>query len=247
MAALGGNRPNALFFAGDSGQRIFQQPFSWKSVGVDVRGRSTNLKVNYRTSHQIREHADRLLDREVQDSDGNVEDRRGTVSVFNGPSPDVRIAATERAQQQMVADWLLKLASEGFRQEDIAIFVRSSAQINRAENAAKLANMRCKRLEKRMEILPGILPIATMHLAKGLEFRAVAAMACDESVLPHAHRIETASDLPSSKIFTTLRDSCFMWRVQGREIDFSFPVRQMLQNSWMTFVNRDKRSGALRN
>ena len=40
FAALGGDRPNALFFAGDLGQRIFQQPFSWKSVGVDIRGRS---------------------------------------------------------------------------------------------------------------------------------------------------------------------------------------------------------------
>ncbi|MCH7835802.1 MAG: ATP-dependent helicase, partial [Chloroflexi bacterium] len=43
FAALGGGRPNALFFAGDLGQRIFQQPFSWKSLGVDIRGRSRTL------------------------------------------------------------------------------------------------------------------------------------------------------------------------------------------------------------
>ena len=49
LAALGGGRPNALFFAGDQGQRIFQQPFSWKSLGVDIRGRSKTLRVNYRT------------------------------------------------------------------------------------------------------------------------------------------------------------------------------------------------------
>jgi UvrD/REP helicase N-terminal domain len=45
LAALGNGRPNALFFAGDLGQRIFQQPFSWKSLGVDVRGRSRTLRV----------------------------------------------------------------------------------------------------------------------------------------------------------------------------------------------------------
>jgi len=50
LAALAGARPNGLFFAGDLGQRIFQQPFSWKSQGVDVRGRSRTLHVNYRTS-----------------------------------------------------------------------------------------------------------------------------------------------------------------------------------------------------
>jgi hypothetical protein len=54
FAALGDSRPNTLFFAGDLGQRIFQQPFSWKAIGVDIRGRSRTLRVNYRTSHQIR-------------------------------------------------------------------------------------------------------------------------------------------------------------------------------------------------
>jgi hypothetical protein len=70
---LGGGRSNALFFAGDLGQRIFQQPFSWKALGVDVRGRSRTLRVNYHTSHQIRAEADRLLGPEVTDVDGNAE------------------------------------------------------------------------------------------------------------------------------------------------------------------------------
>jgi len=50
VASVGHGRPQALFFAGDLGQRIFQTPFSWKGLGVDVRGRSRTLKVNYRTS-----------------------------------------------------------------------------------------------------------------------------------------------------------------------------------------------------
>src|SRR5208337_77725 len=90
LAALGAGRPNGLFFTGDLGQRIFQQPFSWKSLGLDVRGRSSTLRINYRTSHQIRTHADRLLPGSVSDVDGNTESRRGTVSVFNGAEPEVR-------------------------------------------------------------------------------------------------------------------------------------------------------------
>ncbi|MFG0247692.1 MAG: UvrD-helicase domain-containing protein, partial [Phycisphaeraceae bacterium JB051] len=61
LAAMGGGvdtRNDALFFAGDLGQRIFQPPFSWKSLGLDIRGRSRTLKINYRTSHQIRKQAD---------------------------------------------------------------------------------------------------------------------------------------------------------------------------------------------
>src|SRR5207249_5645707 len=73
LAALGEGRPNSLFFAGDLAQRIFQQPFSWRALGVDVRERSRTLSINYRTSHQIRTQADRLLGTEVADVDGNTE------------------------------------------------------------------------------------------------------------------------------------------------------------------------------
>ena len=69
IAALGAGRPNGLFFAGDLGQRIFQQPFSWKALGVDIRGRSRALRINYRTSHQIRMQADLLLGPELSDVD----------------------------------------------------------------------------------------------------------------------------------------------------------------------------------
>lgn len=72
LAALASDRPNGLFFTGDLGQRIFRQPFFWKTLGVDARGRSKTLKVNYRTSHQIRAHADGLLDAKLADVDGNI-------------------------------------------------------------------------------------------------------------------------------------------------------------------------------
>ena len=104
FAALGADRRNALFFAGDLGQRIFQQPFSWKALGVDIRGRSRTLRVNYRTSHQIRMQADQLLGPEVSDVDGNSEDRSDTVSVFNGPPPTIRELKTEKEEIKMVGD-----------------------------------------------------------------------------------------------------------------------------------------------
>ena len=106
LAAPGGARPDALFFAGDLGQRIFQQPFSWKSLSVDIRGRSRTLRVNYRTSHQIRTQADRLLGPEVADVDGNHENRSDTVSVFNGPPPTLRVLKTEAEEIKTVGAWL---------------------------------------------------------------------------------------------------------------------------------------------
>ncbi|MGC2774778.1 MAG: UvrD-helicase domain-containing protein, partial [Bradyrhizobium sp.] len=106
LGALSGDKPDGLLFTGDLGQRIFQQPFSWKALGLDVRGRSFTLRINYRTSHQIRMHADRLLPATVSDVDGNAEGRHGTVSVFDGPPPMVAVFANPDEEQKAVGQWI---------------------------------------------------------------------------------------------------------------------------------------------
>jgi hypothetical protein len=194
LAALGANRPDALFFAGDLGQRIFQQPFSWKSLGVDIRGRSRTLRINYRTSHQIRQQADRLLGDQLVDVDGNSETRSDTVSVFNGPQPVIQVAKTEAEEVKTVGAWLAKQFSAGILPEEFGVFVRSEAQLERAQAAVTAAGVPFKVLDDHAETASGHVSIITMHLAKGLEFRAVVVMACDDEVIPLQERIETVGD-----------------------------------------------------
>ena len=140
--------------------------------------------MNYRTSHQIREQADRLLGPEITDVDGNREERRHTVSVFNGPAPQVRVFATEAEESQAIGAWMRAVAADGVQPHEIGVFVRSSDQVPRATAAAKAAGLSPRVLDDRVEVRPGAVNVATMHLAKGLEFRAVAVMACDDEVLP---------------------------------------------------------------
>jgi len=194
FAALGGGRPNALFFAGDLGQRIFQQPFSWKALGVDIRGRSRTLRVNYRTSHQIRMQADRLLGPVVTDVDGNSEDRSDTVSVFNGPPPMIHAFKNERDEISAVGKWIAERAKAGVLPHEFGVFVRSAAQLERACAAVKEAGLAFKVLDEHVETASGHVSISTMHLAKGLEFRAVVVMACDDEIIPLQERIETVGD-----------------------------------------------------
>lgn len=194
LAAVGGGRPNALFFAGDAGQRIFQSPFSWKALGLDVRGRASTLRINYRTSHQIRAQADGLLPRTVADVDGNEESRKGTISLFDGPAPTVSLFALADAERAAVVDWIRARVAGGCKAEEIAIFVRSNAQLARARAAVKAAGQRAYELDEKSDAEPGSVTVSTMHLAKGHEFRAVAVMCCDEDVLPLAERINSAAD-----------------------------------------------------
>jgi superfamily I DNA/RNA helicase len=194
LAAIGSGEPNGLYFAGDLGQRIFQQPFYWKAAGVDVRGRSATLKINYRTSHQIRSQADRLLDPQIADVDGNVEERKGAVSLFNGPKPEIKVCSSIEEETRAVGAWLHSLKADGLQPHEIAIFVRSTAQFDRPKAAAEQEGLRCKVLDERLETAAGSLSVSTMHLAKGLEFRAVAVMACDDEVIPLQARIEMVTE-----------------------------------------------------
>lgn len=218
LASFGASHHDSLFFAGDLGQRIFQTPFSWKSLGVDIRGRSQNLRINYRTSHQIRKQADRLLGPEVTDVDGNVEDRSGTVSVFNGPTPDVRIFEDNQKEIRAVATWIEELIKQGITPHEIGIFVRSPAQIDRAECVANQAGLPFKLLDEQMELAMDALTISTMHLAKGLEFRAVAVIGCDDEVLPLQERIESISDNADlEEIYETERHLLYVACTRARD------------------------------
>lgn len=218
LAALGKEQPNSLFFAGDLGQRIFQQSFSWKALGVDVRGRATTLRINYRTSHQIRMKADGLLGPEMADVDGIVEDRKSTISVFNGPPPTVQTFDSIDAESTGVSDWLKARAREGLLPHEVAIFVRSGAELQRARAAAELAAIPFKILDDRVETVHGKASIATMHLAKGLEFRAVAVMACDDEIIPLQQRIETvADDSDLEEVYNTERQLLYVACTRARD------------------------------
>ena len=193
LAALGGDRRNTLFLAGDLRQRIFQEAFSWRAVGVDVGKRSHTLEINYRTSHQIRRQADRLLPFEVTDADGITEDRTGTISLFNGPAPDIRTFDNAEEEINGVGAWLFDLDNR-IKPHEIAVIVRSAAQLDRAEGAVQKANLPHKILDHKVEPTTGKVSISTMHLAKGLEFKAVVVMACDDEVIPLQARIESVAD-----------------------------------------------------
>ena len=218
LAALAGGRANGLFFGGDLGQRIFQQPFSWKELGVDVRGRSQTLRINYRTSHQIRTQADRLLDPAISDVDGNLEERKGTVSVFNGPQPTVQVLEDEEAESSAVSKWLTGRISEGLQPSEIGVFVRSIDQTKRAVAAIKRSRLPYSILDEEVDAEEECMTVGTMHLAKGLEFRAVAVVACDSEVIPLQSRVESIADEADlEEVYNTERNLLYVACTRARD------------------------------
>ena len=218
LAAVAADRPDALFFAGDLGQRIFRQPFSWKGLGVDVRGRSVTLKVNYRTSHQIRRAADRLLPRSVRDLDGLADERAHTISVFEGPEPEVHVCADQQEEQSTAAAVMAEALTAGTSPAEIGVFVRSEAQLGRAQAAVRAAGLEPRGLVDADREGADLVLVGTMHLAKGLEFRMVLLMACDQDVLPLAERVEQVADeFELDEVLTTERQLLYVAATRARD------------------------------
>jgi len=226
LAALAGDRPNGLFFAGDIGQRIFRAPFPWKAAGVDVRGRSRSLKINYRTSQQIRAQSDRLLPASLTEADGNEDRRTGVVSLFDGPAPEIQAFADVQAETQGVVSWLTACADEGIFGREVALLVRSADEVPRAEAVKAMFAARHGKDDGPQ--------IRVMHDAKGAEYRAVAVMACDEDVLPNEARLlEARDEAMIQEIMATERHLLYVAATRARErlwISGAGPVSEFLED-----------------
>ena len=213
-----GDKPNGLFFAGDIGQRIFRAPFSWSSLGVDVRGKSNILKVNYRTSQQIRAKADLLLPKEIKDGDNQSEDRSGTVSVFSGELPKISLSDNEAGEAKIVSDWIKEQVDQGIAPTEIGVFVRTEHQYKRALSAIKDSGNTGVVLNYKLDGDDSSINYGTMHLAKGLEFRSVAVMACDDDILPLHERVKLfTEEVDIEEVERTERQLLYVACTRARE------------------------------
>ncbi|MEQ1514895.1 MAG: 3'-5' exonuclease [Usitatibacteraceae bacterium] len=217
MGALAAGQ-NSHFFAGDLGQRIFQLPFSWLALGVDVRGRSSNLRINYRTSRQIREAADQLLPSMVRDVDGIEDKRTGAQSVFEGPAPTITTCADKGEETALVAAVVQSAVDAGTQPSEIGIFVRSTDYLARCRAAVSAAGLESRQLTERVEDAEDKVAIGPMHLAKGLEFKVVVVMACDDEALPLQSRVDAATNEDELReVFETERHLFYVACTRARD------------------------------
>ena len=101
---------------------------------------------------------------------------------------------SESEEIQSVGTWLAEQSKAGVLPHEFGVFVRSAAQLNRALAAVTASGLPFKILDEHVETTSGYISIGTMHLAKGLEFRAVVVMACGDEIIPLQERIETVGD-----------------------------------------------------
>ena len=211
LASLAASHPGNLMLVGDAGQRIYPGGFSLKSLGVDVRGRSRILRINYRTTEQIRRFADGIVPEAADNLDGGTEARKGTRSLLRGPEPTTRGFKKASDQVSFVVQQIETLLGQGLHPGEIAVFARSKARYEPLVEALRDKNLPVHELarEDDRESSPGI-NLGTMHRAKGLEFKVVFAYDCSEGIMPHEHTLQKYRD-PADYAAARLREKQLLY------------------------------------
>ena len=172
------NAPDPLCTVGDGHQRIYRTKIPMSRAGIDIRGRSRRLKINYRTSEQIRQFAQGILKGvEIDDLDGGVVTTVGDHSAFKGPVPMVEKCKDEKAEAEAIIAWVQMLMKDsGLATHEICITPRNP-RIVTALSTANIATFELKPREEDPGSDESGVRMGTMKRIKGLEFRALA-MAC---------------------------------------------------------------------
>lgn len=164
---------NDLFIVGDAHQRIYRHKVVLSRVGIEVRGRSRALRVNYRTTDEIRRWACAQLEgSSIDDLDGNVDTLRGYRSLTHGDSPDVLNSLSPADDLKHIRSILSALAEDGIEPRQVCIAARTNDEVDALAAGLKDGGVAALRLERTTPddaSMPGVR-VATMHRIKGLEF-----------------------------------------------------------------------------
>lgn len=178
------NRQNPLTLAGDGHQRIYRTKFPMSRAGIDILGRSRRLKINYRTSEQIRKYAQTILQGiEIDDLDGETVKVTGDHSVFKGPEPDIIPCSSSNEEIKFVVGWIQGLLKDGkYASHEICV-TPYKPNIRSALNDNGISTHQLKpREDDPGEDVPGVR-MGTIKRIKGLEFKAIALL-CSDSTDP---------------------------------------------------------------
>lgn len=171
-------KPNPLCVAGDGHQRIYRARVPLSRAGIEVRGRSRRLKINYRTSEQIRCFSEKILEGiEIDDLDDGTTSTYGDLSVFTGPEPTVISCKDEQQEAKEIAQWAKDIvANNHFSDYEICI-TPYKPEIRAALQAEDLKTYELQPRQKDPGAEELGIRLGTMKRIKGLEFKAIA-MAC---------------------------------------------------------------------
>ena len=208
----GEEHANDIFIVGDSHQRIYKNKVVLSRCGINVRGRSSYLKINYRTTEEIRKYAFAFLKGiSFDDLDEGYDDGKKCQSLTHGNKPQVINFKSADEEYQYLIEEIKNLSGQGTELKDICIVARTHKLLD--EYIAQLTNAGIKTYEiKRNKLdertFDGVR-VATMHRVKGLEFHHVFVVAVNSRVLPLSVAINQTDKVSEEESITS--EKCLLY------------------------------------
>ncbi|WP_274557131.1 UvrD-helicase domain-containing protein [Streptomyces spiramyceticus] len=184
LRALVAPSPDDMFIAGDTHQRIYGNKVSLRSLGISVTGRSTRLRINYRTTQEILAWSTALLTGEqVDDMDGGTDSLTGYRSAFHGARPETYGSSNKHEEIASLVAQIEQWTASEVAPSEIGVAVRFIQLGKDIAQALARAGLPAAVLGTPSGSGDGVR-IGTMHRMKGLEFRCMAVAGVNDGVVP---------------------------------------------------------------
>ncbi len=197
-ALAGDEHENDIFIVGDSHQRIYRNKAVLSKCGINVRGRSSYLRINYRTTEEIRKFAFALLNGvSFDDLDEDYDNDKGCQSLTHGDKPEINEFATPEEELDFIVKKIKELEATGVEQKNICIVARTHRLLDNYVAGLQRAGIKSFEIKANKtddRSFEGVR-IATMHRVKGLEFDHVFAVAVNKKVLPFGSKDDFEDDI----------------------------------------------------
>jgi len=191
--------PNDLFIVGDGHQRIYgRNKVVLSQCGINIRGRARKLRLNYRTTEEIRRWAVNLLEGfAVDDLDGGSDDNIGYKSLSHGIVPQIENFDSLEQQAGFIASYLNTIKSNGLPLHHICIVARIRKELDAIKKSLAQASIASEEItgESSGSGSPITVNLATMHRVKGIEFDEVILVSMNEGIVPLAKALEDKGDV----------------------------------------------------
>ncbi|UYQ65635.1 UvrD-helicase domain-containing protein [Streptomyces peucetius] len=219
--------PDDLFITGDPHQRIYDSRVSLGSLGISVTGRSSRLRVNYRSTEEILLWSTRILaDVPVDDLGGDGGDSlSGYRSLLHGRRPHVDGHPSEQAEVTALVERVQEWIEQGIRPAEIAVCARFNVLLDKVRDRLDAAGVPMVKVKDSPPADADGVRLATMHAMKGLEFRCVAVVGVTAGAVPFAREITPTEVDRLQHESDMLRERCVLFVACTR-------AREALHVSW---------------
>ena len=216
-ALAGDEHPNDIFIVGDSHQRIYRNHPTLSRCGINVRGRSSILKINYRTTEEIRKHAFALLNGiSFDDLDEEFDLGDKCQSLTHGEKPVIENFNNANEEFDYLLAEVKKLRDSGVLLTEICVVARTKNLVDDYIALFTKAGLRAYAI-KRNKVddrnFDG-LRVATMHRVKGLEFKYVFIAAVNNRIIPLPSAINKTDSV--SEIESITSEKCLLYVAMTR-------------------------------